>query len=185
MSPTSRSRRALARQQAIFNSALIGIITLNESGSIETLNPAAERMFGVTSAEVARRDIGRLIDLGGPDDVGSSAQLRRMVAEQAGVRELAGHRTDRSTFPLDFELTDMPIGERRMFVVFVRDITTRKRHERMKDEFVATVSHELRTPLTSIAGSLGLLVGAPPARCRTRPSGSSPSPTATASGWCG
>ena len=53
----------------------------------------------------------------------------------------------------------MPIGERRMFVVFVRDITTRKRHERLKDEFVATVSHELRTPMTSIAGSLGLLAG--------------------------
>ena len=80
----------------------------------------------------------------------------------------------------------MPLGERRMFVVFVRDITSRKRNERLKDEFVATVSHELRTPLTSIAGSLGLLAGGaarPAAGCR--PSGCSTSPTATASGWCG
>ena len=60
-------RQLLARQQAIFNSAMVGIITLNESGSIETMNPAAERIFGVTEAEVARRDIGRLIDLGGPE----------------------------------------------------------------------------------------------------------------------
>jgi PAS domain S-box-containing protein len=152
-------KQSLARQQAIFNSAMIGIMTLNESGSIETLNPSAERIFGVTSAGMARRDISRLIDLGGPNDVGSGAQLRHLVAEKNEVRELTGRRADKSAFPVNFEITEMPIGERCMFVVFVRDITKRKRHERMKDEFVATVSHELRTPMTSIAGSLGLLAG--------------------------
>ncbi|GMR19795.1 MAG: hypothetical protein BMS9Abin36_0390 [Gammaproteobacteria bacterium] len=44
-------------------------------------------------------------------------------------------------------------------VEIVRDISERKRIERLKDEFVSTVSHELRTPLTSIRGSLGLLSG--------------------------
>ncbi len=45
------------------------------------------------------------------------------------------------------------------FVTMVRDITERKKVDRMKNEFVSTVSHELRTPLTSIRGSLGLLMG--------------------------
>jgi signal transduction histidine kinase len=44
-------------------------------------------------------------------------------------------------------------------LVAIRDITERRRIERLHDEFVSTVSHELRTPLTSIVGSLGLLVG--------------------------
>lgn len=41
----------------------------------------------------------------------------------------------------------------------VRDITERKRLERIKNEFISTVSHELRTPLTSISGALGLVLG--------------------------
>lgn len=44
-------------------------------------------------------------------------------------------------------------------LAIVRNITERKKMERMKNEFISTVSHELRTPLTSIRGSLGLITG--------------------------
>lgn len=50
----------------------------------------------------------------------------------------------------------VPVTEDEVLVV-VRDISDRRRVERMKDEFIAIVSHELRTPLTAIRGALGIL----------------------------
>lgn len=46
-----------------------------------------------------------------------------------------------------------------MLVGIARDLTERRRIDRIKSEFISTVSHELRTPLTSIMGSLGLIRG--------------------------
>lgn len=51
-----------------------------------------------------------------------------------------------------------------------RDVTERRRVERMKQEFLAIISHELRTPLASMLGSLGLVrsprVATDPAKVR-------------------
>lgn len=150
-----------ARQTAIFDSAIDAILTLNPSGSIETLNTAATRMFGWTALELGRRDVSVLMDLAGD---GETAFLKRIGAnredfEQGVVRELTARRRDGTTFPVDVALSPMTLPTGVHLVAVIRDISERRRVEEMKQQFVSTVSHELRTPLTSIAGSLGLLVG--------------------------
>lgn len=150
-----------ARQRAIFDSAIDGIITLNPSGTIETVNAAATRMFGYNAAELDRRDVSLLIDIA-PD--GDGAFLSRLGESQGALeggllRQMEGRRRDGGTFPVDVALGAMTLPTGVHVVAIVRDISERRRMEQIKDEFVSTVSHELRTPLTSIAGSLGLLVG--------------------------
>lgn len=154
-------RATATRQSAIFDSAIDAIITLNPSGSIETVNAAAERMFGRTAAELDRRDVSLLVDIA-PD--GDGEFLKRLGASQGAlegglVRQMEARRKDGQTFPVDVALGAMQLPTGTHVVAVVRDISERRRIEQMKDEFVSTVSHELRTPLTSIAGSLGLLAG--------------------------
>lgn len=156
-----RLEAAAARHAATLDSAFDAIITLNPSGSIETLNPAAERMFGWRAEDLVRRDVGVLIDLA---NNGEGSFLDRLGASQGTLadgllRELNGKRRDGQTFAADVALGAMDLPTGRHVVAVVRDITERRRVAEMKDAFVSTVSHELRTPLTSIAGSLGLLAG--------------------------
>lgn len=154
-------RATAARQNAIFDGAIDGIVTLNPSGSIETVNAAAVRMFGYEEAELDRRDVSLLIDIA-PD--GDGEFLKRLGASQGALEggllsQMEARRKDGETFPVDVALGAMTLPTGVHVVAIVRDISERRRTEQLKDEFVSTVSHELRTPLTSIAGSLGLLAG--------------------------
>lgn len=147
------------RLRSVFESVVDGLFTINESGSIETMNPAAEQMFEITAETGLRRDIRQLFADGETRFAGTRI-IDRMVSQyDRSGGDLQGRRSDGSLFPVEIAAREMRLEDRRLAVLVVRDISERRRIERMKSEFVSTVSHELRTPLTSIAGSLGLLAG--------------------------
>lgn len=147
------------RLRSIFEAVDEGLFTINESGSIESLNPAAEAMFRTRSEDALRRDLRHFFVDGETrfPDPGIIDRLSRFRSGSGG--ELQGRRADGSLFPVEIAARELHLEDRRLAVVVVRDITERRRIEWMKNQFVSTVSHELRTPLTSIAGSLGLLAG--------------------------
>ena len=148
---------ALARARGIFRSAIDGILTISESGTIESINPAAARMFGYAPAEAERQPVSLVL----PEGFDALQGTQHGVAGRDGlgrVRESVGRHRVRGSFPVDVAASELHLFGRRMVVAIVRDASERKRNEKIKNDFVATVSHELRTPLTSISGALGLLV---------------------------
>ncbi|NNE19068.1 MAG: PAS domain S-box protein [Myxococcales bacterium] len=152
-----------ARLSAIVGTAVDAIITIDMHGTIETVNPAVQQLFGYAAHELVGQNVHVLMP-SSPHRERHDQYIASYMATGSskiiGVgRELLARRKDGSTFPVELAVSEMRIGDKRMFTGILRDVSERKKIERMQSDFIATVSHELRTPLTSIRGSLGLLAG--------------------------
>jgi PAS domain S-box-containing protein len=151
-------RESNDRMHALMDSMLEGLITISDRNVIEQVNPAAEAMFEYSAAEL----VGQHLKILMPQALAAQAdQFLKDVAQRAlgRITEWDGRRKSGEIFRFELGLFAFQTPEGHHFAGHLRDISERKKLEKMKREFVATVSHELRTPLTSIRGSLSLLAG--------------------------
>ena len=160
---------------AIMQTALDGIVVIDDDTRIIDVNPAAERTFGWPRGSAIGQELGALIL---PADflVGHLRTFARFLAE-GEVSAVGRHveveavRADGERFPAELAVTPIKVGGRAMFTAYLRDITERKRAEReiaasrddaqaanlAKSTFIANMSHELRTPLSAIIGYAEML----------------------------
>ena len=117
---------------AILDAAVDAIILIDATGSIRSVNPAAQRLFGWAASEMRGRDVSMLMPA--PYASEHDGYLRSYLA--TGVRkiigsgrEVVGLRKDGTTFPMDLTVSEVRLGEQRMFSGFVRDVSERKRLE--------------------------------------------------------
>lgn len=147
-----------ARRRAVFDAVTDGLITVNPSGTIEKMNPAAETIFGYGAEDLLRRDISTIIDIApGDGPFLERVGLRDGALLRTELLDLTGRTSTGDEVSLDVVLGTMPLPDGIHIVLALRDATGRKEIDRLKDDFISTVSHELRTPLTSVVGSLALL----------------------------
>jgi PAS domain S-box-containing protein len=138
------SRENEARLRGVLESAVEGIVTIDERGTIQTVNPAVEKTFGYAREEM----IGQNVKLLMPEPFASShdgylasflTADRRKIIDSG--REVVGRRKDGSTFPVDLSVSEVRVGDRRIFTGMIRDITQRKAMEDEARERQAQVAH--------------------------------------------
>ncbi len=164
------------RLASIVNTAVEGILVIDDQGKIDAFNPAAERLFGYPQEEVIGQHIEEFISLpeqATPDQYWASFIQQTGRHESVGQeREVMGRRKDGTTFPLSFSISEMRLGGKRGFTGLLRDITEPKQREQelrmaqqqaeaanqAKTRFLANMSHEIRTPLNAIVGFSQILL---------------------------
>jgi two-component system CheB/CheR fusion protein len=125
----SALRESEGRLRAIVTTAADAIITIDHQGSIESCNPATERMFDYPASDIIGQKIETLIPW---------REIDEKFAVLAGVltaggrlhptlkREVIGRRRDGSIFPIDLALSELHDGARQLFTGIIHDISERR-----------------------------------------------------------
>jgi diguanylate cyclase (GGDEF)-like protein/PAS domain S-box-containing protein len=118
-----RFKESEERSRAVLENVADGIITLGEGGLIESLNPAALRILGYGADELVGRAISDLVMAADP---AHSVMNLEQWASHADPMEITARRKDGTSLPMDFGISEMQLGPRRLFIATFRDISERK-----------------------------------------------------------
>jgi PAS domain S-box-containing protein len=124
-------RASEQRMRAVLETAVDAVITIDRQGVIESVNPAAERMFGYAAAEMVGRNVNMLMPPPYRDE--HDGYLARYLATREkriiGIgREAEGRRKDGTVFPVDLAVSE--VDHLGLFTGIIRDNTRRKHLER-------------------------------------------------------
>ena len=158
------------RLNAVMNTVLDGVITISSEGIIKSFNPAAEKIFQYSAAEVIGHNVKRLMP--NPYHDQHDGYLKNYLEtgdrKVIGIgRQVTAKRKDGTTFPIELGVNEMNIEGQRMFVGTIRDITERveseeaissylaklKRSNQELDDFAYIASHDLKEPLRGLSNN--------------------------------
>ncbi|MGJ7488446.1 PAS domain S-box protein [Variovorax sp. LT2P21] len=123
-----------ARREAVLQSSLDAIITIDDDALIVDFNAAAEAMFERRRADVLQQPLHDL--LLPPEQRGPFLRAVRRFKRTADSPllnrrlEAAAVRADGSVFPIEFSMVAVKVGDRQWFTATMHDISERKRVER-------------------------------------------------------
>lgn len=125
---------------AIIDNAIDGILTIDERGIIESINPAALKLFGYGPEEVLGKNIKVLMPE--PDKSAHDGYLSRYkhTGEKRIIgigREVRGLRKDGSTFPFRLAVSEVQYLQRKIYTGFIHDLSKEKEAEERLREYAS------------------------------------------------
>ena len=139
-------RESETRGRAILDTAADAIITIDETGRIETCNPAASKIFGYGTNELVSMNVRELMPMEHAERHDQYVQnyLESGRGRIIGVgRKLVARRRDGSEFPIELTVNEIKLEGRRTFVGMLRDISERKANEEQRNKLTKELTQRV------------------------------------------
>jgi diguanylate cyclase (GGDEF)-like protein/PAS domain S-box-containing protein len=143
----AEDRRVLAEREAylrsVVDTAIDAIMVIDEHGTIETFNPAAEKMFGFRADEVLGQNVRMLMPSPYREEHDGYLSRYLTTGEKRIIgigREIVARRKDGSLFPMELAVSEMLQNGSRKFTGIIRDISRRKQAEQQLQEATAQLT---------------------------------------------
>jgi PAS domain S-box-containing protein len=128
----------------ILHSAPDAMITMDENRIILMLNPAAEKMFGLTAEEALGTNVEQLLPprywASHPQHVRPFGETHQTQHSIGSGTDLFALRPDGTEFPVEVSISQIQRGDRTFFTAIARDLTERKRDEESAFRLAAIIN---------------------------------------------
>ncbi|RKF29959.1 PAS domain-containing sensor histidine kinase [Sphingobacterium siyangense] len=131
---------------AIIDHAIDGIITIDNRGNVESINPAALELFGYQAEEVIGHNISMLMpepDRGNHDDYLHNYQTTGHKKIIGIGREVMGLKKNGETFPFRLAVSEVWLKDKNIFTGFIHDLSREKAAEDMLKQHAAELEHKV------------------------------------------
>jgi PAS domain S-box-containing protein len=159
-------RSARNRAEGILETALDGIITIDDEGRIRDFNPAAERMFGRSRADAIGQDVAELIIPPRFRDSHRRGFARFLATGEGQVlntrTDLTALRADGTEFPVEVAVTRISASDPPLCSGYIRDVTETRQNEKRR-----AVRYAVTNALANADGVRGAASAILPAVCET------------------
>ncbi len=162
---SKRVERSRAEYQAVIESAVDGILTIQSSGEISSCNHSACHIFGCTETDLIGTFIQNLVpDMKTIEGLSDFTMKNYSQNVQGERKEFTVETFDKQSIPIELSISRIYLEGRENYTATLRDISAEKQAEEerkksdAKSQFLANMSHELRTPMNGVIGMTELLL---------------------------
>ncbi len=132
--------------ESVINSLSDGILIINEKFDILRATPKILKWFGIKGKDIIGKNVFEFIQF-----ANDNANIDNLNNMEVFIKHTPTN---------NFIINSQPLSslEKKRYVLIIKDITTEKEIETLKEDFVATLTHDLKVPIVAAANMIDLFL---------------------------